>query len=453
MAVEIGITHILDLLVFIIVLGVLVTEKIDKTALALIGATCVAIVLFLFPQPDPNAPGQFLNIREVIRGLPWDTVIFIFCMMMIVAMSALSGLIQWLAVVAIQLTKGKPQTLYFAFIILTFFVSFFFDTVTTMLILAPLTIEIMKVLNQDFRPYLITEAIVANFGSIPSLIGSVPNIVIGNEAQINFLEFLIILGPLTIIFLLTSLPIFLYFHRPILKKQQEITDIDMRIFLLDATVVIKQEQTFLISILGIVILVLGFTVGNFFNMGPVLTAMIAMTFLLIETRDSIGETLKEVQWGTVFFIIGLLIIVQAIDDLGLIELAAQILQPVIADVPSFSGVFMVNIAGALSGVIDNIPISAALAPVATALGKAVVSINAKYLALGLIVGVNVGGYLTPIASPANILALSFSEKEHTPISFIEFAKLGTTLSILHLIIASLYFFLFDSLITSLLNAL
>ena len=227
----------------------------------------------------------------------------------------------------------------------------------------------------------------------------------------------------------------------------------MRIFLLDATVVIKQEQTFLISILGIVILVLGFTVGNFFNMGPVLTAMIAMTFLLIETRDSIGETLKEVQWGTVFFIIGLLIIVQAIDDLGLIELAAQILQPVIADVPSFSGVFMVNIAGALSGVIDNIPISAALAPVATALGKAVVSINAKYLALGLIVGVNVGGYLTPIASPANILALSFSEKEHTPISFIEFAKLGTTLSILHLIIASLYFFLFDSLITSLLNAL
>ena len=187
MAVEIGITHILVLLVFIIVLGVLVTEKIDKTALALIGATCVAIVLFLFPQPDPNAPGQFLNIREVIRGLPWDTVIFIFCMMMIVAMSARSGLFQWLAVVAIQLTKGKPQTLYFAFIILTFFVSFFFDTVTTMLILAPLTIEIMKVLNQDFRPYLITEAIVANFGSIPSLIGSVPNIVIGNEAQINFL--------------------------------------------------------------------------------------------------------------------------------------------------------------------------------------------------------------------------------------------------------------------------
>lgn len=451
MVAEIGITHILVLLTFIIVLAILVTEKIDKTALALIGATVVGVILFIFPQKDPS--GVTITITTVIENVPWPTILFIFSMMMIVAMSARSGLFQWLAVVSIQITKGRPQTLYFAFIILTFFVSFFFDTVTTMLILAPLTIEIMKVLNRDFRPYLIAEAIVANFGSIPSLIGSVPNIVIGNEAKVNFLEFLIILGPLTLIFLITSIPIFLYFHKPILKKQQEVSDIDMRIFLLDATVVIKQEQTFLISILGIVILVLGFTIGQAFGMGPVLTAMLAMTFLIIETRDSIGETLKEVQWGTIFFIIGLLIMVQAIEELGLIELAAHLMEPIIGGAPSLSGILMVNIAGFSSGVVDNIPISAALAPVSTALGAAIPAINGKYLALGLIVGVNVGGYLTPIASPANILALSFSEQEHTPISFADFAKLGTTLSILHLIIASLYFFFFDHLITTLLAAL
>ena len=461
MAIHIGITHILVLLIFIIVLAILVTEKIDKTALALIGATSVAIVLFLFPQNETqdgvlvlvNGKPVQITITTVIQNVPWPTIMFIFSMMMIVAMSARSGLFQWLAVVAIQITKGHPRTLYFAFIILTFFVSFFFDTVTTMLILAPLTIEIMKVLNRDFRPYLIAEAIVANFGSIPSLIGSVPNIVIGNEAQINFLEFLIVLGPLTLIFLFTSIPVFLYFHKDILREQQEVSDIDMRIFLLDASVVIKQEQTFRVAILGLVILVLGFTIGQTLGMGPVLTAMIAMTFLIIETRNSIGETLKEVQWGTIFFIIGLLIIVQAIEDLGIINLAANLLEPTIANFPFLSGVIMVNIAGASSGVVDNIPISAALAPIATALGKAIPSINGKYLAMGLIVGVNVGGYLTPIASPANILALSFSEKEHTPISFKEFAKIGTTLSILDLIIASLYFLLFDPLITHLLAIL
>jgi Na+/H+ antiporter NhaD/arsenite permease-like protein len=453
MATDIGITHILVILIFIIVLIILVSEKIDKTALALIGATAVAVVIFLFPQHDLHNPDEIIEIKSLLKLLPWDTVMFIFFMMMIVTMSARSGLFQWLAVVSIQITKGHPQTLYFAFVLLTFVMSFFFDTVTTMLILAPLTIEIMKVLNRDFRPYLIAEAIVANFASIPSLIGSVPNIVIGNKAQINFLQFLIILGPLTLILLITSIPVFLYFHNGILKQQQAVSDIDMRIFLLDATVVIKQEKTFLISILGIVILVLGFTIGQAFSLGPILTAMIAMTFLIIETRESIGETLKEVQWGTIFFIVGLLIIVQAIEELGIIELAAELLEPIIAGIPSFSGVLMINIAGVLSGIVDNIPISAALAPVATTLGDALPTINGKYLALGLIVGVNVGGYLTPIASPANILALSYSEKEHTPISFVEFAKLGTTLSIIHLVISSIYFYLFDGIITNLIEIL
>jgi len=447
----IGITQILVLLIFIVVLAILVTEKIDKTALALIGATAVGIVLFIFKQPDPLNPAEPLTIKIVIQNVPWDTIMFIFSMMMIVAMSARSGMFQWLAVKAIQITKGQPQTLYFAFIIMTFFISFFFDTVTTMLILAPLTIEIMKVLDRDFRPYLIAEAIVANFASIPSLIGSVPNIVIGNEAQINFLEFLIVLGPITLIFLVTSIPVFMYFHKDILRQQQEVSDIDSRIFLLDATLVIKQGQTFRVAILGLVILVLGFTVGQAVGMGPVLTAMLAMTFLIIETRDSIGDTLREVQWGTIFFIVGLLIMVTAIEELGLIEQAAKLLKPLIADFPAFSGVLMVLVAGISSGIVDNIPISAALAHIATALGIAVPAIDGKYLAMGLIVGVNVGGYLTPIASPANILALSYSEKEHTPISFKEFAKIGTTLSILHLIIACLYFLLFDQFITSLLQ--
>ena len=447
----IGITQILVLLIFIVVLAILVTEKIDKTALALIGATAVGIVLFIFKQPDPLNPAEPLTIKIVIQNVPWDTIMFIFSMMMIVAMSARSGMFQWLAVKAIQITKGQPQTLYFAFIIMTFFISFFFDTVTTMLILAPLTIEIMKVLDRDFRPYLIAEAIVANFASIPSLIGSVPNIVIGNEAQINFLEFLIVLGPITLIFLVTSIPVFMYFHKDILRQQQEVSDIDSRIFLLDATLVIKQGQTFRVAILGLVILVLGFTVGQAIGIGPVLTAMLAMTFLIIETRDSIGDTLREVQWGTIFFIVGLLIMVTAIEELGLMEQAANLLEPLIADFPAFSGVLMVLVAGISSGIVDNIPISAALAPIATALGIAVPAIDGKYLAMGLIVGVNVGGYLTPIASPANILALSYSEKEHTPISFKEFAKIGTTLSILHLIIACLYFLLFDQFITSLLQ--
>lgn len=430
---ELSFTAILVLITFVIVLAILVSEKIDKTALALIGTSVVSVILFLFPTDSIHGVPVTPNL--IVAELPWDTIMFIFFMMLIVATAARSGLFQWLAVVTIQVTKAQPKTLYFAFVLLTFFISFFFDTVTSLLIMAPLTIEIMKVLNRDFRPYLISEALVANFGSTPSFIGAVPNIVIGKVAKLTFIQFLVVLGPLAIITLLTSIPFFLYFHKDVLENRQNPEDMDMRIFMLDATLVIKRPRLFLTSILGILILIFGFTVGQVIGMSPILTAMCAMTFLLIATRDQIPETLKEVQWSTVFFLVGLLAIIQAIEELGVIEITAEVLQPIVSNSPELAGLLMLWVGGVLSGVVDNIPISAALAPVAYKLGG-----EGSLLALALAYGVNIGGYLSPIASPANILALAYSEKEHNPISFIEFAKLGTTLAIVHLIIGSFYFF-------------
>ena len=435
--VNLEITAILTLITFVIILTILVTEKIDKTALALIGATVVSVVLYLFPQQALHDTETVL-IPFLLKRLPWDTIMFIFTMMLIVAISSRSGLFQWLAILSIQITKGRSTTLYITFILLTFIVSFFFDTVSTMLIIAPLTIEIMNVLDRPshIKPYLITEAIVANFGSISSLIGSVPNIIIGNVAELSFIQFIIILGPLSIILLLVSIPVLLfYFNKSLFTNQQDLEDIDNRIFALDPTLVINNSRLFIISVLGFVILVVGFTFGQLLPIpiSPVLTALIAMSFLLIATRDQIPETLKEVQWETIFFIIGLLIIVQAMEELAIILFTSQLLEPFIDE---FGSILMIWVGGLLSGAVDNIPISAAFAPIAKSLGEGTAG---AVLPLALIFGVNVGGYLSPIASPANILALSFAEKEHKPISFIEFAKIATTLSILHLIIGSLYF--------------
>lgn len=434
--VNLEITAILTIFTFIIILAILVTEKIDKTALALIGATIVSVVLFLFPHQALHDP-EIVSTPFLLKRLPWDTVFFIFTMMLIVAISSRSGLFQWLAIISIQITKGRSKTLYITFILLTFIVSFFFDTVSTMLIIAPLTIEIMNVLDRPshIKPYLITEAVVANFGSIGSLIGSVPNIIIGDVAELSFIQFFVILGPLAIILLVVSIPILFFFNRSFLYNQEELEDMDNRIFALDASLVINNSRLFIISILGFVILVVGFTFGQLLPIpiSPVLTAMIAMSFLLIATRDQIPENLKEVQWETIFFIIGLLFIVQAMEELAVILFTSQLLEPLIEEL---GPVLMIWVGGLLSGAVDNIPISAAFAPIAKNLGEGAAG---AVLPLALIFGVNVGGYLTPIASPANILAITFAEKENKPISFIEFAKIGSTLSILHLIIGSLYF--------------
>jgi Na+/H+ antiporter NhaD/arsenite permease-like protein len=436
------VTQVLVLIIFIVILAILIAEKIDKTALALIGATTVCMILYIFPQ-EALHDKEIISAPLLLDHLPWNTIMFIFFMMLVVTSSARSGLFQWFAVVAIQVTKGHTKTLYFAFYLLTFIISFFFDTVTTMLIMAPLTIEIMKVLDRDFRPYLITEAIVANFGSIPSLIGSVPNIIIGNEADLSFIQFLLILGPLAIILFFFTIPILFYFQKDVLKEQQkEVEDMDKRIFLLDATLVIKQPRLFIFSIFGLFILILGFTFGQLLDppISPVLTAMTAMTFLLIANRDEIPEILREVQWGTIFFIVGLLIIVQAMEDLGLILKASELLQPVIEESPELGTFVILWMGGLLSGAVDNIPISAAFAKmIANLEGGGII------LPLALIFGVNIGGYLSPIASPANLLAFAYAENEHVPISFFEFAKYGTSLAFIHLIIGSFYFILLGQL--------
>ena len=138
----------------------LVTEKIDKTALALISATITGIIIYVFPTQsvetfiiDPVSElevGAPINTPFLFEHLPWDTIFFIFSMMMVVTIASHSGLFQYIAVRTIQATKGHPRKLYITFIVITFIVSFIFDTVTTMLIIGPVTIEVMQIIGRYF---------------------------------------------------------------------------------------------------------------------------------------------------------------------------------------------------------------------------------------------------------------------------------------------------------------
>ncbi|MHA1989892.1 MAG: SLC13 family permease [Candidatus Hodarchaeales archaeon] len=434
---------ILVIFTFIFTLLVLVTEKMDKTALALISATITGILLYIFPETVAITEnfGHDITTTFLLEHLPWDTIFFIFSMMMVVTIASHSGLFQYIAVRTIQATKGHPRKLYITFILITFIVSFIFDTVTTMLIIGPVTIEVMQIIGRDFRPYLIAEALVANFGSIPSLIGSIPNIVIGGAAELTFLQFLIVLGPLALLLLIITIPILLFYHSDHLNIASTENETTERIFLLDPNVVIKDKNLFIRSIIAVAVLIIGFTLGQFLSpsIPAVLTAMIAMLILLLEPNVAIKEHLKDLQWGTVFFIVGLLFIIQAMEEMGVIEIAATVLAPIIESSPELGTGLLMGSSWLLSGVVDNIPVSAALAPLATSLGG-----PQSLIALALIFGVNVGGYVLPISSPANILAISYAEREHTPISFLAFLKIGLSLAVLHLIIGFFYFILFGN---------
>jgi Na+/H+ antiporter NhaD/arsenite permease-like protein len=365
----------------------------------------------------------------MVEHIEWHIVLFVTAMMIIVTIASHSGMFQFLAIEFTRPTHANTKQLYIAFLAFVFVISLALDTTTTMLIMAPLTIELCKSLELDFRPFLISEAIVCNFASIPSIVGSVPNIVIAEETVLDQGLLFISLMPLSAILFVISIPILLRYFDVFLVEGE--ADLVEEILLVDPRYMIRSQRDFIASIIAIGVLVVSFTVGHNYGFQPAMIAILVAAFLLLLTREYVDDVLKYVNWGTVFFLVGLFGLVAALDMVGIIDAIAIAVGSFIGDNEVLAVVFMVWVPGLLSAVIDNIPISAVVAPIALQFASI-----SPLLPIALIFGVNIGGFILPIGSPANILAMAFAEKEHKRISMKEFAKIATPLGILMLLIGT-----------------
>ena len=406
----------LIIIVFVVTYIAISSEKVNRTATALLGMGVAGIVLW--------ATGEEA-FHVVVDGIEWSTILFVTSMFIIVTIAASSGMLQFLALEITRTTQGQTKKLFVSLLGFVFVISFFFDTVSTMLIMGPLTIELCKALDIDFRPFLIAEAVTCNFASIPSIVGAVPNLLIADQAHVDPGFLLVTLLPLSIILFAVSVPIFLRVFEEQLQPSEE--DLVSQMMLINPQYMIRSRSDFYLSILAMIILVLGFTIGPGL-LPPLPPALIAITIasaLLILAREYVDEILKRVNWGTIFFLVGLFGLVAALDITGVIDALGVGIGNLIGGNVLLGIIFMTWVPAILSAVIDNIPVSAVLAPIA--LQFAVVS---PILPVALIFAVNVGGFILPIGSPANILALVFAEKERKPISMKDFAKVATPLGLL-----------------------
>jgi Na+/H+ antiporter NhaD/arsenite permease-like protein len=410
------------------------TEKFHRPISALLGASILSILVIL---ADESHTTEFHTIISLVE---WNTIIFIAAMMIITLISSRSGLFQYVSILIVRFTKGNPKTLLVSLVILTFVISIVFDVITTMLIIAPLTVEIYKILEFDFRPMLTVEAITANFASIPSLVGSIPNIVLADKSGANFTDFLVIMGPLSLILLVTALPIFYYTSKSkFIEPPPELVE---EIFQLDPSVLVEDKRTLYVVIVGLFVLVSGFIFGSLIHLKAAEIALLVAAGLLLFSGMHPKDIFREIEWISIYFIMGLFILVGSIEILGLLELLGELLSPILdpLNVPLiFSLPFITFGIGFISAVVDNIPISAALAPVFFDLQANGIIGPLQWWAL--VLAVNLGGYILPIGSPANILAINLSSREGSPITFIEFLKVGALLGLIHLVIGTLYLIL------------
>lgn len=407
-------------------------EKISKVTIALLGAG-ITILLGLVSQTKGN---DVINPNYFINFVDFNVIFLLVSMMIIVHITSRSGVFTWIANELLKLTKGHPIKVFFAMTAFTAFTSAFLDNVTTVILMLPIIFVVAKKFEMTPVPLLIGTIMSSNIGGTATLIGDPPNIIIGSRAGFSFLDFLNELTPIVTVIYFACIGLLLFIFRKTFvatpEKMAEVASIDNSQTIKDKTLMIRS-----MIVLGLVII--GFVTHDITHIETYLCAMIGASFLLIfETPDNI---LKDVEWNTIFFFVGLFVIIGGFEASGGIKLMAQWLLDITNGSESLTAMVILWGSGILSGVIDNIPYTATMAPMIQQISVIEGSQAAFPLWWCLSLGSCLGGNMTIVGAAANVIVSETSAAKGHKISFLYYLKYGVLITFVSLVLSSVYVYL------------
>lgn len=415
------------LVLFAITLIVIMFEKVNDTATTLFSMCISGAILVL---GGAQVDGQALSFGQFVTMIEWDTILFITCMMIVVSIAASSGMFQYIALLLAVRTGGEPRKIFTSFIGFVFILSFFLDPLPTVLVMGPLTAEVCKALDMDVRPLLIGEVVVANFASFPSVVGSVPNLLIVFWAEISPGEMFVMLLPLSIILLFVTIPLLERFFGSSLVDMKDYDPGPL--LMIKPSAMIRSRQDFYMSSIGMGLLILGFVI---IPREVTFVSLAVASAMLAFSHERAKGLLRSLSWETIFFLIGLFGLVKALQIAGIIAATTQAITSTIGGSPFIGILLMIWIPGFALSIIDNIPVAAFLAPMAVNLGTV-----SRVVPVSLIVGANVGGYMIPFGDAPNMIVVSLCRENWRPLGYKEFTIITLQLGLVHLLISTLYCF-------------
>jgi Na+/H+ antiporter NhaD/arsenite permease-like protein len=353
-------------------------------------------------------------------------------MMLMVRISEPTGVYNYLAIRAGQLSQGRPLAVVMSLAVTTAVISAFLDNLTTVLLIVPITFLLADALDIDPLPLVIIEIITSNIGGTATLIGDPPNILIAGRTDLSFVEFIVNLAPVAAItFVVVTLALYLH-YRPRLHISPEARE---RVLALDAERSIEDadELRRTMPVLGLTIL--AFFVHKPLGLEPATVALAGASVMLLVTRQSVEKALSGIEWSTLFFFLGLFVLVGALEHRGAIEEVANAVGDVTGGdrTAELLGIMWVSAVG--SGIVDNIPFTATMLPVVEEL-QGGGGDDAYWWALAL--GACFGGNATIVAAAANVAAAGMAERAGRPIGFVRFMRIGIPATMISLAIATLY---------------
>lgn len=417
---------ILAIGIFLVTYGLIIAEKIHRTIIAMLGGALMVIL-------------GIVNQEDALHHIDFNTLGLLIGMMIIVSITAETGLFRYIALVSAKKAKGDPVRILISLVLITAIGSAFLDNVTTVLLMVPVTFSITRQLRVNPVPFLITQVLASNIGGTATLIGDPPNIMIGSAVkELTFMAFINNLTPIAIIIMVCMLPIFVFLFRKQIQTTPElkmsIMQIDEKEVITDRTLLIKS-----VSILGLTII--GFFLHQMLHLESATVALTGAFILLLLTGEHAMENaLSKVEWTTIFFFVGLFVLVSGLVETGVIsKLAAQAIE-LTGGNPIATSMLILWLSAIASAFLDNIPFVATMIPMIQEMGNMGVD-NLEPLWWSLALGACLGGNGTLIGASANLIVAGLSSKEGHPIKFVTFMKYGFPLMLFSVVLASIYIYI------------
>ena len=415
---------------FVVAYILIATERIPKMVTALAGAG-VILVLGVISSEE-----AFYSLET---GIDWDVIFLLLGMMIIVGILRQTGVFEYVAIWAAKRAKGSPFRVMVLLVLMTAVASAMLDNVTTVLLIAPVTLLVCERLGVSPVPFLIAEVLSSNIGGAATLIGDPPNIIIASRSGLTFNDFLLHMTPiaaLAIAVLIAMLP--LLFRGSFQGDPDRVADV----MALNEREAIKDRRLLIICGVVLAAVFIGFVGHAALHIEPSVVALLGAGLLVLLSRSKPGDFMPSVEWETLLFFAGLFIMIGALVETGVIGQMAEAAARATGGEPLTATMLILFVSALLSGVVDNIPYTAAMSPIVLQLTQGITDpAQADALWWSLAIGADFGGNLTAIGASANVVILGIAMRSGSPISFWEFTRKGAIVTGVTILLAAPYLWL------------
>jgi len=406
--------------IFVTTYALIATDRIDKTVAALLGGLAMIVL-------------RVIDQETAFHAIDFNVIFLLAGMMALAGTLRRTGFFQWVAIRSVKVAGGDPFRLIVVLSVVAAGLSAFLDNVTTVVLIAPVTLYIAMTLRVSPFPFLVSEILASNIGGTATLIGDPPNILIGSASGLDFAAFLGTMAPAALLVFVAFVVTVRFFFRGALEVHAEVRD---AVLALDEREVLTDPRLLRISLVVIGLTIVGFLVHGVLGYEPATIALLGAAALMLVTRSDPAEVLREIEWPTVFFFVGLFMLVEGVVEVGIIGAIAAGLFDLTAGDQSITTIGLLWLSGVASAIVDNIPYTAAMIPVVRELGAQGLAVEPLWWSLAL--GACLGGNATIIGASANVVVANLAGRAGHPITFRGFLPYGLVVVVESLVISSAY---------------